>query len=158
MGFLAYSSSSSDAGIPYRALIMSFAAVVSIIKEVLFCILGYAAGISIVSKWEYDDGALSSPEIPISPSEFYVSEFKKANRPVHRHGSGCRETGEECLVCLEELFDEEDGDGWVYKLVCGHAFHVVCMETWVRHCNLSCPLCRANVVPLLQEEECIYPL
>ncbi|XP_019162530.1 PREDICTED: probable E3 ubiquitin-protein ligase XERICO [Ipomoea nil] len=155
MGLLPYSPSSSDAGIPCRVL-MSFAAVVSIIKEVLVCIVGYA-GISI-SKWEYDGSveALSSPETPISPSEFYVSAFKKASHPVRRYDSG-RETGEECLVCLEELF-EEDGDGWVYKLVCGHAFHVVCMETWVRHCNLSCPLCRANVVPLLEEEESIYPM
>lgn len=152
---LAYSSSSSDdAGIPCRVL-MSFAAAVSMIKEALVCILGYA-GISI-SKWEYDDsvdGASSSPETPISPSEFYVCAFKKANRPA-RHDSG-RKNGEECLVCLERLFDEEDG--WVYKLVCGHVFHVVCMETWLKLCNLSCPLCRANVLPLLEEEQCIYPM
>nr|GEV99482.1 RING-H2 finger protein ATL65 [Tanacetum cinerariifolium] len=47
----------------------------------------------------------------------------------------------ECAVCLLEFED----DDYVRTLpVCFHAFHVECIDVWLR-CHANCPLCRANV-------------
>lgn len=47
----------------------------------------------------------------------------------------------ECAVCLLEFEDED----YVRTLpVCFHAFHVECIDVWLR-CHANCPLCRATV-------------
>ncbi|XP_027337571.1 RING-H2 finger protein ATL54-like [Abrus precatorius] len=50
--------------------------------------------------------------------------------------------GTECLVCLSEFQQEES-----LKLLpkCSHAFHVPCIDTWLRS-HKNCPLCRAPIV------------
>jgi hypothetical protein len=50
--------------------------------------------------------------------------------------------GTECSVCLGEFQEEES-----LKLLpkCSHAFHVPCIDTWLRS-HKNCPLCRAPVV------------
>ncbi|KAJ3264899.1 hypothetical protein HDU77_007179 [Chytriomyces hyalinus] len=50
---------------------------------------------------------------------------------------------EEDSVCVICLFGYEDGDR-VRKLVCGHHFHVQCVDEWLR-CNKTCPLCVQDV-------------
>ncbi|URE44550.1 RING-H2 finger protein [Musa troglodytarum] len=48
----------------------------------------------------------------------------------------------DCAVCLSEF-----RDGELLRLLpkCGHAFHVSCIDTWLRS-HVNCPLCRAPVV------------
>ncbi|XP_020589334.1 LOW QUALITY PROTEIN: putative RING-H2 finger protein ATL53 [Phalaenopsis equestris] len=48
----------------------------------------------------------------------------------------------DCSVCLAEF-----RDGELVRLLpaCGHAFHVPCIDTWLR-AHISCPLCRAHVI------------
>ncbi|XP_071737425.1 E3 ubiquitin-protein ligase Os04g0590900-like [Rutidosis leptorrhynchoides] len=47
----------------------------------------------------------------------------------------------DCLVCLVEF---QEGESVRLLPKCSHAFHVRCIDTWLRtHSN--CPLCRANV-------------
>ncbi|BAT73421.1 hypothetical protein LR48_Vigan01g029800 [Vigna angularis] len=48
----------------------------------------------------------------------------------------------ECSVCLGEFQDDE-----TLRLLpkCSHAFHVPCIDTWLRS-HKNCPLCRAPVV------------
>nr|KYP75763.1 RING-H2 finger protein ATL1O [Cajanus cajan] len=48
----------------------------------------------------------------------------------------------ECVVCLGEFQHEES-----LKLLpkCNHAFHVLCIDTWLRS-HKTCPLCRAPIV------------
>ncbi|XP_020207921.1 RING-H2 finger protein ATL54 [Cajanus cajan] len=50
--------------------------------------------------------------------------------------------GTECSVCLNE-FQEEDTLRLLPK--CNHAFHVPCIDTWLRS-HTNCPLCRAGIV------------
>ncbi|XP_068643050.1 E3 ubiquitin-protein ligase RING1-like [Aristolochia californica] len=59
----------------------------------------------------------------------------------YRKGDGLIE-GTECSVCLNEFRDEED-----LRLLpkCSHAFHVPCIDTWLKS-HVNCPLCRAYVV------------
>ncbi|GAB4857844.1 hypothetical protein Ancab_015750 [Ancistrocladus abbreviatus] len=48
----------------------------------------------------------------------------------------------DCSVCLGEFQDDE-----TLRLLpkCSHAFHVNCIDTWLKS-HSSCPLCRANIV------------
>ncbi|GAB2283260.1 hypothetical protein Dimus_017782 [Dionaea muscipula] len=50
--------------------------------------------------------------------------------------------GNDCSVCLTEF-----GDGDDLRLLpkCSHAFHVSCIDTWLRS-HKNCPLCRAPIV------------
>lgn len=49
----------------------------------------------------------------------------------------------ECAVCLSEFADDE-----TLRLIpkCDHAFHLVCIDTWLVS-NPTCPVCRACLVP-----------
>ncbi|KAL0908612.1 hypothetical protein M5K25_023115 [Dendrobium thyrsiflorum] len=48
----------------------------------------------------------------------------------------------DCSVCLGEFHDGE-----LVRLLpaCDHAFHVSCIDTWLR-AHINCPLCRARVI------------
>lgn len=48
--------------------------------------------------------------------------------------------GKECCICFEN-FEE---NFCARKAVCGHFYHVLCIEEWVKS-NFSCPLCRSIV-------------
>ncbi|XP_030463206.2 E3 ubiquitin-protein ligase RING1 [Syzygium oleosum] len=50
--------------------------------------------------------------------------------------------GTECSVCLGEF---EDGENLRLLPKCSHAFHVPCIDTWLRS-HKNCPLCRAPIV------------
>ncbi|PON41435.1 43kDa postsynaptic protein [Parasponia andersonii] len=50
--------------------------------------------------------------------------------------------GTECSVCLSE-FEEDESVRLLPK--CSHAFHLSCIDTWLRS-HKNCPLCRAPIV------------
>ncbi|XP_039002832.1 E3 ubiquitin-protein ligase RING1-like [Hibiscus syriacus] len=50
--------------------------------------------------------------------------------------------GTECSVCLTE-FEEEERLRLLPK--CSHAFHIPCIDTWLRS-HTNCPMCRAPLV------------
>lgn len=47
---------------------------------------------------------------------------------------------DKCTVC----HDGFDASGVVVKLVCGHMFHNICIQTWLRY-KSQCPLCRTTI-------------
>lgn len=59
----------------------------------------------------------------------------------YKKGDGLIE-GTDCAVCLSEFQDNES-----LRLLpkCSHAFHLPCIDTWLKS-QSNCPLCRANVV------------
>ncbi|XP_042012788.1 RING-H2 finger protein ATL52-like [Salvia splendens] len=59
----------------------------------------------------------------------------------YRRAEGLIEAAE-CAVCLSE-FEEEERLRLLPK--CGHAFHVPCIDAWLKS-HSNCPLCRAAVV------------
>ncbi|XP_031119824.1 RING-H2 finger protein ATL54-like [Ipomoea triloba] len=50
--------------------------------------------------------------------------------------------GTDCSVCLNEF---RDGENLRLLPKCSHAFHVACIDTWLR-AHTNCPLCRAAIV------------
>ncbi|KAK4401845.1 RING-H2 finger protein ATL54 [Sesamum angolense] len=69
----------------------------------------------------------------------------------YKKGDGLIE-GRDCSICLNEFQDDE-----TLRLLpkCNHAFHIPCIDTWLRS-HTNCPMCRAGVVnnaaaPLSQE-------
>ncbi|ONI02379.1 hypothetical protein PRUPE_6G194300 [Prunus persica] len=50
--------------------------------------------------------------------------------------------GTDCSVCLSE-FEEDESLRLLAK--CSHAFHIPCIDTWLRS-HKNCPLCRAPIV------------
>ncbi|CAL9173881.1 unnamed protein product [Musa hybrid cultivar] len=63
-----------------------------------------------------------------------VAEFKA--------GDGLLDGASDCSVCLGEF-----RDGELVRLLpkCGHAFHISCIDTWLRD-HANCPLCRSHIV------------
>ncbi|XP_010695563.2 putative RING-H2 finger protein ATL53 [Beta vulgaris subsp. vulgaris] len=53
----------------------------------------------------------------------------------------------DCSVCLGEFLEDD-----TLRLLpkCSHAFHVVCIDTWLRS-HSNCPLCRANIISTLAQ-------
>ncbi|KAM1157366.1 hypothetical protein ACFX1X_028287 [Malus domestica] len=61
-----------------------------------------------------------------------VHKYKKGDKLVE---------GTDCSVCLSE-FEENESLRLLPK--CSHAFHVPCIDTWLKS-HSSCPLCRSNI-------------
>ncbi|BAT86897.1 hypothetical protein LR48_Vigan09g261600 [Vigna angularis] len=59
----------------------------------------------------------------------------------YKKGEGLIE-GTECAVCLSE-FEEDENLRLLPK--CYHAFHLPCIDTWLRS-HTNCPICRAPIV------------
>ncbi|XWS68252.1 hypothetical protein CRYUN_Cryun04dG0074700 [Craigia yunnanensis] len=59
----------------------------------------------------------------------------------YKRGEGLVE-GTECSVCLNE-FEEDETLRLLPK--CSHAFHIPCIDTWLRS-HTNCPICRAPIV------------
>ncbi|WMV12619.1 hypothetical protein MTR67_006004 [Solanum verrucosum] len=59
----------------------------------------------------------------------------------YKTGEGIIE-GTECSVCLSE-FEEDETLRILPK--CNHAFHIPCIDTWLR-AHTNCPMCRAGIV------------
>ncbi|XP_050231558.1 RING-H2 finger protein ATL65 [Mercurialis annua] len=58
-------------------------------------------------------------------------------KSFHKHGKD-----KDCAVCLLEF---EDNDYIRTLPVCSHAFHVDCIDIWLRS-HANCPLCRARIL------------
>ncbi|XP_009619570.1 RING-H2 finger protein ATL54-like [Nicotiana tomentosiformis] len=59
----------------------------------------------------------------------------------YKRGNGLID-GTECSVCLNEF---QDDDSLRLLPKCNHAFHIHCIDTWLRS-HTNCPLCRAAII------------
>ncbi|XP_078429616.1 E3 ubiquitin-protein ligase MPSR1-like [Wolffia australiana] len=78
----------------------------------------------------------SAPAGPPPASKSSIEALRSVDRPEIGDGDG------ECAVCLDALWDCEDGEVRVVKeMPCGHRFHGGCVEKWLNSHGV-CPLCR----------------
>ncbi|XP_060185516.1 RING-H2 finger protein ATL70-like [Lycium barbarum] len=71
----------------------------------------------------------------------------KANRGEYASSSGC-------TICLA---DYKDNDMLRLLPHCGHLFHLMCIDTWLR-LHPTCPICRNSPLPSPSVEENLSPL
>jgi E3 ubiquitin-protein ligase RNF38/44 len=92
---------------------------------------------------EFEDDHNSSLHEPWHAATTGVDEALIRSITVckYKKGDGLIE-GTDCSVCLSE-FEEDESIRLLPK--CSHAFHVPCIDTWLRS-HSNCPLCRANIV------------
>lgn len=70
--------------------------------------------------------------------------------PVVKLGGGGDGAEESCAVCLYEL----DGGEEIRRLWnCRHVFHRECVDRWMDHDQMTCPLCRTPFVPEEMRDE-----
>ncbi|KAK3010963.1 hypothetical protein RJ639_010843 [Escallonia herrerae] len=91
----------------------------------------------------------SSPSLVPVPVHVITAAIKK-KLPVVLYGEfggrlGAQEVGERaCPVCLDCIEDTHE----IRQLCnCSHAFHRVCLDTWVDEGQVTCPLCRSMLLP-----------
>ncbi|XP_059278778.1 probable E3 ubiquitin-protein ligase XERICO [Lycium ferocissimum] len=139
----------ADAGI-LGVILVKTAISISIIKEILRSIL-HVIGIHIASWEDYSiEGPSNSFECRGSPPESYMEEFR-TRTPSFRYDSLCTSNHpeQECSVCLTKF----EPDAGVNRLSCGHVFHKVCLEKWLRYWHVTCPLCRNYLMPQQEEDD-----
>ncbi|CAH9054827.1 unnamed protein product [Cuscuta epithymum] len=154
MGLSPYSSP-NDAGV-LCVILVNTAISISIVKDMFRSFLSII-GIRISSWEEYSiDGTMmdNTLECRGTPSESYMEEFRHQT-PAIRYDSMCAASKnhpeqQECSVCLTEFAPEAE----INRLPCGHVFHKACLEKWLKYWNLTCPLCRNNMItPQVGEED-----
>lgn len=101
--------------------------------------------VSYSSREDFADGlrepAIDHPVWYIRTIGLPQSAVDSIRRFTYKSGGGVTEAAD-CSVCLSEF---EDGDGLRLLPKCSHAFHVACIDTWLRS-HTNCPLCRAPVL------------
>ncbi|KAL4301711.1 hypothetical protein GQ457_10G022990 [Hibiscus cannabinus] len=80
-------------------------------------------------------------ELPLSPYGLDDSAIKTLPLSLYSLKTRPNDSPKDCAVCLLEFEDNE----YVRTLpVCSHAFHVDCIDVWLKS-HANCPLCRAGI-------------
>ncbi|GAA0186529.1 hypothetical protein LIER_33817 [Lithospermum erythrorhizon] len=140
----------TDAGV-LCVILVNTAISLSIVKDLVRSIL-HVMGIHISSREEYStENHLDSIDYRESPSESYMDEFRSRTPAIHYDSvcDCCDRPKQECSVCLTEFKPDSE----INYLSCGHVFHKVCLEKWLKYWNVTCPLCRDYMVPHEGEED-----
>ncbi|XP_059661282.1 probable E3 ubiquitin-protein ligase XERICO [Cornus florida] len=123
---------------------------ISIVKDIVLSIL-HVMGIRLTS-WE--EHSIESPadsyECHGSPSTTYMEEFRRRT-PAIRFDSlcSCGPSEQECSICQTEF----EPDAVINYLSCGHVFHKLCLEKWLKYWRVTCPNCRTHMMPQEVEED-----
>ncbi|XP_060213840.1 probable E3 ubiquitin-protein ligase XERICO isoform X1 [Lycium barbarum] len=144
MGLSPYTTP-ADAGV-FCVILVNTAISISIVKGMVRSIL-HVIGINFASWEEYSiEGTSLDPfECRGTPSGSYMEEFR-SRTPAVRYDSLCisnHPAAQECSVCLADF----NHDAEINRLSCGHVFHKLCLEKWLKSWNVTCPLCRDYIMP-----------
>ncbi|GLT72037.1 hypothetical protein SLA2020_440080 [Shorea laevis] len=101
----------------------------------------------------------NSTQNPPEPFEFcltafesYIEEFRSWSQAIWFDTvCGCKHPEHECSMCLTQFEPEFE----INRLSCAHLFHKACLEKWLDHWNITCPLCRTPLMPK-EEAYCVW--
>ncbi|XP_074365471.1 putative E3 ubiquitin-protein ligase XERICO [Apium graveolens] len=139
----------ADAGMLCIILVHA-AKYISTMREMVRFIL-QTIGIHIVSWEEFNitESPLNLIECHESSSEASIEEFR-SQIPAMHYDSLCSKLLEhDCSVCLTSFRPK----AVINHLSCGHVFHKVCVEKWIKYHKITCPNCRTNMIHQADEEE-----
>lgn len=139
----------ADAGM-LCIILVNTAKCIAMMKETVRFVLK-TIGIDIVSWEEYNttDSPSYSLECYESSSEASIEEFR-SRIPAMRYDSLCsKQLEHDCSVCLTNFRPK----AVINHLSCGHVFHQVCVEKWLKYRKVTCPNCRTNMIPQDEDEE-----
>ncbi|CAI0472088.1 unnamed protein product [Linum tenue] len=77
----------------------------------------------------------------LSPEELVGLKMEVFTTYVAESGDDEGVSSRDCSICLESF----SGGDELMCLPCGHRFHSVCLDPWVRACG-DCPYCRRDIV------------
>ncbi|KAF5741354.1 putative RING/U-box superfamily protein [Tripterygium wilfordii] len=133
-------------------LLVNTALSISIVKGLVRSIL-HVVGIHLASSSQqpapsdYPESLVEPIGFCMSSSDSYVEEFRSMNPAVPFDSvCSCKWPEHDCSVCLNQFEPESE----INCLSCGHLFHKICLERWLKYSNITCPLCRT---PLMHELE-----
>lgn len=105
-------------------------------------VLIYMIAIITQLKWAWDFVLYESF---FQPRGIMLQEYADRDLGIiipYKMGTDSQELAE-CAVCLCRIDEGDD----VRELRCDHLFHQVCLDRWVVHGHVTCPLCRNILKP-----------
>ncbi|KAK9757649.1 hypothetical protein RND81_01G176700 [Saponaria officinalis] len=96
---------------------------------------------SLIHENENHDPVIDHPIWLISTIGLHQSVINAITMLRYKKGDGLID-GTDCSVCLSEF---QEGETLRLLPKCKHAFHIDCIDTWLRS-HINCPLCRAGIV------------
>ncbi|KAL9251284.1 putative E3 ubiquitin-protein ligase XERICO [Drosera capensis] len=83
----------------------------------------------------------------VPETNLYMEEFRYRTprlRFKELSDAGQDDLDHDCRVCLTRFESESE----VTSLPCRHVYHKECVEKWIGHWNITCPLCRTPMMDL----------
>ncbi|KAL6981991.1 Homeobox protein B-H1 [Sarracenia purpurea var. burkii] len=117
----------------------------------LFRLLGLSDFLEPDVSFRVEDDPIRIPEAP-GVSALLIRELLPVVKfeDVAFGDGGDGEPPESCAVCLYEF---EVGEEIRWLTNCKHIFHRSCVDRWMDHDQMTCPLCRTPFVPHDREDE-----
>lgn len=139
-------------------ILVNTALSISIVKGIIRSIL-HVVGIHLSSSppesLPSDSAGTTSESLEFrrSPSDSYIEEFRSRMPTIRIDANcSCKQAENDCSVCLTQFEPESE----INCLSCGHVFHKVCLEKWLKYWNVTCPLCRTSLLPEEETSSCVW--
>lgn len=84
---------------------------------------------------------VSASNTPATAAATGLESSVLSSLPVSIYRSSDFKEASECAVCLTDL---ADGEKARFLPICGHGFHLDCIDMWF-HSHITCPICRCPV-------------
>ncbi|KAL9255470.1 putative E3 ubiquitin-protein ligase XERICO [Drosera capensis] len=135
-------------------IVLNAAATMSLVRQIL-CTFLHVIGIrweEDMASEEYENETAEAHEVTLT--NLYLQEFRYRTPTIRFEELSDLEEDEQdqdCSVCLTQFEPKSE----VNHLSCGHVFHFVCLEKWVNHWNITCPLCRSPMMAPEDDPYCV---